>query len=87
VCASSLLVRQFDLEGRIVGAIRDRVLTPENVAYAVDRAVEIIRSRCQPNDHGTIRSRLSELETQLERAVDLAVVTRRVAAVKQRSPR
>jgi hypothetical protein len=32
--------RQADPEGRVVGTIRDRILTPENVANAIDRAVE-----------------------------------------------
>ena len=40
VCASSLRVRGIELEARIVGAIRDDILTPANLEYVVSHAVE-----------------------------------------------
>lgn len=43
VCASTLAVRRRALEARIFDAIRDRVLTPENVHYTIERALGIVR--------------------------------------------
>jgi len=73
VCGSALRVPREELEGRIFGAFRDRVLTPENVRYVVSRALQIVRERRAGDDPERDRRRLAELEAQIERAVDLAV--------------
>ena len=61
-----------ELEERVLGAVRDRILIPENVAYAVERALEIVRARLVPSDFDGDQKRLADLETKIERAVDLA---------------
>src|SRR5262249_42089423 len=45
VCPSELRVARVDLEDRIYGVIRDRVLTPENVRVVIERALAIVRAR------------------------------------------
>jgi hypothetical protein len=46
--------------------------------------VRIIRSRLDSGDPGAVRERLAALEIQLERAVDLAIQTGGIAAVKRK---
>src|SRR5690606_5457582 len=84
VCASGLRVPRAELEKRIFGAIRERVLTPENVRYAVARALGIVRERLAGEDPERDRKRLAELEVQIERAVELAVRTGGIEAATRR---
>ncbi len=44
-CGCELRVAADDLEGRIVGALRDQVLTEENVARVADRALQIVQEQ------------------------------------------
>jgi DNA invertase Pin-like site-specific DNA recombinase len=73
VCASSLRVPRAAVEERVLGAIRDRVLTPENVAYATRKAMEILRERVRPT-HGQHagQMRLREIEVEIQNAIRLA---------------
>jgi hypothetical protein len=59
----------------------------DNVAYAIDQAVRIIRSRLDSGDPGAVRERLAALEIQLERAVDLAIQTGGIAALESEQAR
>ena len=72
VCASELLVARDELEARVLGVIRDEVLTPGNVAYATERALAIIRERTESDDTHEAEARHAELSPQIERLVKLA---------------
>lgn len=48
VCASSLRVARTALEDRIFGALRDRVILPETIVYAVERAAAATRELLAP---------------------------------------
>jgi DNA invertase Pin-like site-specific DNA recombinase len=84
VCKSELRVPRTALEERIFGAIRSDVLTPHNVRRAIERALEIVRSRLADSDPESDRRRLAELEVQVERAVDLGVRTGGLDAVQRK---
>ncbi|HME69097.1 MAG TPA: recombinase family protein [Myxococcota bacterium] len=67
VCATKLLVRKDELEGRILSALADHVLDPANVRYAVDRA---LRRVCAGLRHAEASprprpARLAEIEEEL----------------------
>ena len=85
VCSSSLRVPHRELEERILGAVRERTLVPENVLYVVEKTLAIIRDRtAETRDLAHDRRRLAEVEVALERAVDLAVETSGIAAARQK---
>lgn len=68
VCASALTVRRAALEERIFGAIRDRILVPEVVAYAVEKALSLVEARLRRDARGPSaaeRARLAEIEDEL----------------------
>ena len=48
VCPSTLLVPRLALEERIFGAIRERILVPDVVAYAVEHALAIVAAELAP---------------------------------------
>jgi hypothetical protein len=73
VCASTLAVPGAALEARIFGTIRDRVLTPENIRYTIERALGIVREALDGADPDRDRQRFDDLDAEIERAVDLAV--------------
>ena len=84
VCASDLVVARQELEERVVGAVRERILTPANVAYAVERALAIVRRELAQDDPAQAEARLAALDVQIERAVDLAVATGRIEAATRK---
>jgi len=47
LAGSDLTVPRVALEERIFGAIRDRILVPEHVAYVVERAMGVVEERLQ----------------------------------------
>ena len=75
VCSSCLVVARTDLEDRVLGAVRERILTPENLTYAVEKALDIVGEKLATRDLGADRKRLLEIEAQLDRAARLAVKT------------
>lgn len=55
------------LEARVLEAIGEQVLKPENVLYTVDRALETLRVEIgQLRDLGADRTRLAEIDSELE---------------------
>jgi hypothetical protein len=73
VCANSLRIARADFEDRISDALRDRALTPENIQFTIDRALEIIEDRLA--DSGPVeadRKRLVEIEGELENLIGMA---------------
>jgi hypothetical protein len=63
-----LFIPRLDLEERIFGAIRDQVLTPDHVAYAVERALGLVErklGRAEPPLSVSARARLAEIEGDL----------------------
>jgi len=67
VCSNTLTVARSALEERIFGAIRERILVPDAVAYAVERALSHVRSELAESvtadtTHG---ARLAEIEEEL----------------------
>jgi site-specific DNA recombinase len=81
VCSNVQRVDRADLENRVLTALRDSVLTPENVAYAVDRALALLAEGASPIDHEADRRRLAEIVTESENATRLAVKTGSIDAV------
>ncbi len=72
VCSNDMSVPRGEIEERVVGALQDRVLTPENVSYAVHRALEIVERRlCTNADRGSLEARLAEIEREEENIVRL----------------
>jgi site-specific DNA recombinase len=82
VCRNAQRVDRVELEERVLTALRDHVLTPENVAYAVDRAVALVAGACaSPIDHVDDRRRLAEIAAESENATRLAVRTGNIEPV------
>ena len=81
ICASALVVPRDDLEARVIGAVRDRILTPENVRRAIDLALAMVRRELGRDDGEADRRRLAEIEEEIERAARLAVPVGNIDAV------
>jgi len=62
VCATKLLVKKPELEGRILGALTDHVLSPANVRYAVDRAFRRVKAGLSQVDEVAPRQRSPRLD-------------------------
>ena len=69
---------------RSLGAIRDRILVPENIAYAVERAIEIVREESEAKDTTVAEARLSEIGTQIDRLIKLAETAGDIEAIGAR---
>jgi len=71
VCGNAQRVPRTELEERIFGAIRERILVPEMVLYTVERALVLVdaglRDRADRLDHHHLRDdgRLDEIEEEL----------------------
>ena len=65
VCSNALRLARTELEARVLGACRERILTPEGLLYAVDRAVAIVRERRRGLDPSAVKARLEEIEREL----------------------
>lgn len=77
VCASPLIVSRTELEERVLGAVTERILTPENLAYVIDKACqrveeELALARSAPEPEAA-RARLAELASEADRAARLIV--------------
>lgn len=81
VCASVLVVPRDDLEVRVIGAVRDRILTPENVRRAIDLALAMVRRELGRDDGEADQRRLAEIEEEIERVARLAARVGNVDAV------
>ena len=81
ICASDLVVPRVDLEARILSALRDRVLTPENVRRAVGMALGIVRNELAQDDRSADERRVAAIETEIENAARLAARVGNVEAV------
>jgi hypothetical protein len=71
-------VHRADLESRIFGAIRERILVPDVVVYAVQRALELVHDEFSARDLSSARSRLIEIAAELENLARFAALTGRV---------
>ena len=71
VCGNRVTVPHGELESGLLRAFRDEILVPENVAYTVERALEIIRTSAAP-DREIAKRRAAELSDQIARLVRLA---------------
>jgi len=78
VCSNALRLARVELEARVLGACRERILTPEGLLYAVDRAVAIVRERRRGLDPGVVKARLEEIEREAENLARFAAKTGRV---------
>ena len=67
---SALRVSAADLEARVLGAIREQVLVPEVVAYAVQTALTEIRQTLSRDDPEKLRERLAQIDAARERMLD-----------------
>jgi DNA invertase Pin-like site-specific DNA recombinase len=67
VCSNDLLVPRGALEERIFGAIRNQILVPDVVAYAVEKTIEYVEAdlREEPSD-SSLAARLAEIEEELK---------------------
>lgn len=61
-----MVVREADLASVIIGFVREKVLTPEAVEYAIDRLrqrqAELSRKQSENEDAGELRQRIAALE-------------------------
>jgi len=78
VCPSALRVHRSDLESRIFGTIRERILVPEVVLYAAQRALELVQEGLTPRDSAADRKRLDEIDVELANLARFAARTGRV---------
>lgn len=71
VCGFGETIARAELEERLLGALRDRILSPAHVAYAVERAIEIVRARIKGagSTFDRDRARLDEIDGELENLV------------------
>ena len=74
VCSSALRVSRGDLETRILGAIRNEVLTPERARFVVEEAVAIVQRELATVDevNDADGARLAEVNTELRNLIRLA---------------
>ncbi len=72
VCTNRVTVPSVELEGGLLHAFRGEILTPENVAYTVERAVEIARAGLSQEDRDGTTRRVAEVGAQIARLVRLA---------------
>jgi hypothetical protein len=70
VCDNALRVARADLEARVFGAIRERILVPEHVAYAVERALGLVAEGLRGKARAPrreVRVRLVEIDEERAR--------------------
>ena len=58
VCESTLRVRTDAAEACVLAAVREQALTPDNVAYAVERTLAEITKACAEADPVALRRKL-----------------------------
>jgi DNA invertase Pin-like site-specific DNA recombinase len=80
VCPSTLRVARTDLEARVFGAIRDQVLVPDGVAYAVQCAVDALAEAMNREDPRQVRARLREIDKELANLARFVAKTGKVDA-------
>ena len=81
VCASVLAVPRLDLEERVLGAVRERILVPDVLAYAIETALGVVRHDIGDDGVDATSSRLVEIDAEIENATRLAARTGHVDAV------
>ena len=75
VCGNSLRIGRSELEARILGAVRERILVPEVVLYAVQRTLELVSREVALRDPTADRARLREIEAELGNLARFAAKT------------
>src|SRR5262249_53923191 len=68
VCENNLRVARIELEQRVFGAIRERILVPEAVLYAVERSMGLVAEKLDAKTRTPARvhyERLAEIEEEL----------------------
>ena len=75
VCGNALRIGRSELESRILGAVRERILVPEVVLYAVQRTLELVRHEVTGHDPSADRDRLREIESELGNLARFAAKT------------
>ena len=72
-CDNGVNLREAELNERVVNAVLDQVLSPENVEYLLERTVEELeRLASRAHDAGRLEERLDQLEHEISNLVDLA---------------
>ena len=76
-CPNEIRARRADLEARVLGAIEEQILVPEHVAYAVERALEIIRAQVDGAEdrRQDDEARLDEIEVEIDNLIELTART------------
>jgi site-specific DNA recombinase len=71
VCDFDSKIARTEIEDRLFGALRDRILTPDAIAFVVDRAISLVRERLASGggDVNRIRARLDQVDGELENLV------------------
>jgi hypothetical protein len=78
VCGNTMRVPQPELEARALGAIRERILIPEWIAYAAERALKRVADGLRIEDPDAARARLEEIDGELENLARFAGKTGKV---------
>ncbi len=72
-CDNELNLREAELNERVLGAVLDQVLCPDNVEYLLERTVEELeRLASRAHDAGQLEERLDQIEHEISNLVDLA---------------
>jgi hypothetical protein len=64
----------------VLGAIREQILVPENIAYAAERTLRRFAEGIRRTDPQAVQKRLNEIEDQVENLVRLAAKTGNIDA-------
>jgi DNA invertase Pin-like site-specific DNA recombinase len=83
VCGNALRVPATALERRILGAIQDRILTPPNIAYAVEEALRVLRQRYGEDERGAGETRLAEIAAESRNLTRLVAKTGEIDTVAE----
>lgn len=78
VCSNALRVAAADVESRVLGAIREQILVPEHIAYAVERALARSAELLASDGAENARARLPEVEREIANVTRFAAKTGRV---------
>jgi DNA invertase Pin-like site-specific DNA recombinase len=80
VCGNAMRVPQPELEARVFGAIRDQVLVPDVVAYAVQCTIDAFTEAMQREDPRQARERIHEIDKELANLARYVAKTGKVDA-------
>jgi len=80
-CDSDLRIAREELENRVLGAVQDQILVPENLAYLVESALKAAE---RPGERERLQAELGAVEGKIARLVRLAEETDEHGEIRDR---